>query len=203
MSSDAPFQPPDSLTNAIREAITERMAEAQRDLVQTMMAPENVLHYSHGTTWKHPALPEAMDGSMETHTAEFSLPFQRIVDGDLSIVRESIEEVALQMKRQFLASLYGLMSETCERSGNTVSSREAGGFAEAFERMLEKIEFGVDSEGNVSLPQLHVPDAEPLKAALDAQPKEYHARIDALIEAKSQAALGAEAARKAKFKERH
>lgn len=179
------------------------MAEAQKDLVQTMMAPENVLHYSHGSTWKHPALPEAMDGSMETHTAEFSLPFQRIVDGDLSLVRESIEEVALQMRRQFLASLYGLINETCERSGNTVSAREVGGVAEAFERMLQKIEFGVDSEGNVSLPQLHVPDVEPLKAAMEAQPTEYHARIDALIAAKSQAALAAEAARKAKFKERH
>jgi hypothetical protein len=179
--------------------MTERMAESQKQLVLTMISPENVLNYSHGSSWKHPALPSAVDGEMKTHSAEFAMPFRRIVDGDLSIMRESIEQVALQMKVQFAQSVYGLMSETCERSGNTVDTKEAGGFAEAFERMLQKIEFGVDSKGNVSLPEIHVADAGPIIAALEGQTKEYGARIEALIKAKSESALAEEVIRKAKF----
>jgi len=179
--------------------MVERMAESQKQLVQTMISPENVLHYSHGSSWKHPALPNAVDGEMETHSAEFAMSFRRIVDGDLSVMRESIEKVALQMKRQFAQSVYGLMSETCERSGNTVSTKEAGGLAEAFEHMLQKVEFGVDKKGNVSLPALHVADAAPMMAALESQTEQYGARIEALIKAKSESALAEEAARKARF----
>lgn len=199
MTKRVPLNSRRSLKEAIQVALSKHLIERQRALTESMMVPENVLRYSHGSSWKHPALPTSVDGGMERHSAEFPLSFQRLVDGDLSVVQEAIDQVALQMQEQFLKSMYGVMTETCDRTGNTVDAREVGGFPEAFEQMIRKIEFSVDRDGKVGLPQLHVADAAPIKAALEAQSEEYHVRIKALIEEKSQKALADEEERKSKF----
>ncbi len=105
------------------------------------------------------------------------------------------------MKRQFFEMLYGTLSETCDEHGQTVSVDPEKGFPAAFLEMLEKIEFSVDRQGNVSLPEMHV-GAEmgaKLIAQLEAQPQEFKDQIELVKARKSSDALEREASRKAKF----
>ena len=68
--------------------------------------------------------------------------------------------------------------------------------------MLEKIEFGVDRNGEVSMPSLYVPPdtGDRMIGELEDQPEEYQERIKGIIEAKKAAALNAEQARLDRFK---
>jgi hypothetical protein len=106
------------------------------------------------------------------------------------------------MDRQFAQMMYGAVGKAAESAGNVVDAKQKASFAEAFVGSLEKIEFGVDRHGNVTLPELHVgPDIhEKVVAELTAQPPEYRQRLDKLIAQKSEQAMAREAARKARFK---
>lgn len=201
MKRQAPFQPANSCRSAVQSSMTKLLIERQRALTESIMSPHNTLHYSHGMKWRHPANPDDEDSTMESHSAEFSLPFSRLVDGDVSLILESIDGMSEEFHQQLMESMYSLISRTCEKTGNTVKASQAN-FPEAFEEMLEKIEFSVDRNGDVSLPQLHTGDAKGMTQALEAQPPEYHERIKRLIERKSAEAREQEALRRSKFEER-
>jgi hypothetical protein len=67
--------------------------------------------------------------------------------------------------------------------------------------MLEKIEFGIDKDGTVILPEIHVsPEfGDRMMAALENTSQEYKDRIEAVKTRKTAEALGRETERKAKF----
>jgi hypothetical protein len=67
--------------------------------------------------------------------------------------------------------------------------------------MLEKIELGVDKDGTVSMPQLHVsPEfGNRMMAALENTSQDYQDRVEALKARKTAEALARETERKAKF----
>lgn len=201
MKRQVPFQPATSWKSAVQSSMTKLLAEKQRALTESIMSPHNTLHYSHGMKWKHPANPDDEDGTMESHSAEISLPFVRIIDGDISLLLESIDGMSEEFHRQLMQSMYSLISRTCDKTGNVVKASQ-NSFPEAFEEMLEKIEFSVDRNGDVSLPQLHTGDAKGMTQALQAQPPEYHERIQRLIDRKSAEAREQEALRRAKFREK-
>jgi hypothetical protein len=164
------------------------------------MSPENILHFSHGLRWKGRADTQEEDGEMEVHSATSAIPFEKIVRGDTAFISETIHNMSEEFHAQLMQKMYALVSRTCEKSGNVVSSSQDG-FPEAFEAMLEKIEFGVDRSGKVSVPQLHAADTQWMVKALEGQPDEYHQRIQCLIDRKSAEARESEELRKSKFKE--
>ena len=106
------------------------------------------------------------------------------------------------MSGQFARSIYSVVGAAAERVGNVVSNKETGSTAQSFLAMLKKIEFGVDRDGNVSLPQVHVgPDmAEKMINELQSQPPEFGEEVERVKAQRSEQALQKEAERKAKFK---
>ena len=117
------------------------------------------------------------------------------------LIPRFVTHLTEQLQRQFSQMMYATMGEACEVSGNTVSAANAGSFPAGFMEAMRKIEFGVDREGNVSLPAIHVgSNAEKMIAELEAQPPEYHEEIERLKAEKSAAALQREKERKAKFR---
>jgi hypothetical protein len=194
-----PFQPEHEFELAIQNSFTERLADEFKKHRDPVMSPENVFCYTHGRDWKHPAKIDCEDSTMETHSAEISLPFERLVEGDLSLITDSITHISIEFQKQFMQSLYALVNRTCEQTGNTVQSTPDG-FPQAFEEMLRKIEFGVDRNGKISMPQLHSGDPEKLIEALESQPPEYQERINKLIKQKTENAFENEQQRKSRFK---
>jgi hypothetical protein len=199
MLQSTPFSSNKSTLRKIQRSFAELLQARQDEAHKRVLSPENMLRYYHGTSWKHPANAEAPDASMEEHSAEVSIPSQRIVDGELALIDEVLADFNQQLETGFMRALYGLINETCDRTGNVISAKETG-VAEAFAQMLERIPFSVGRNGDVNMPELHTPDPQSMLQALNAQPEEFHQRIEQIKKRKTEEALKEEDKRKSKFK---
>ena len=105
------------------------------------------------------------------------------------------------MHRQFAQMLYSTVGAACDQTGNTVDAKAEGSLENAFMAMMEKVQFSVDKNGKVNLPEVHVAPyiGARMIAALEATPPEYKERLEALKARKIEEALGREVERKAKF----
>jgi hypothetical protein len=67
--------------------------------------------------------------------------------------------------------------------------------------MLEKIEFGVDRDGNVTLPQIHAAPnvVDEIHRVLTSQGPDFERRVERVKREKIKAALKKEESRKARF----
>ena len=98
--------------------------------------------------------------------------------------------------------MYKTISESCDKVGNTVNQNEHASQAEAFLEMLKRVDFSVNENGQVELPQIHVGtiSAEPLMQALESQGEEFHAEVERIKQEKAEAALKKEKERLNKYK---
>ncbi len=136
-------------------------------------------------------------------SAEINVSFNDIIDNNLNKIPEAISQVLETFRQQFAAALYSTISEACERSGNVVSAQTAGSFAASFMDAIKKIEFGVNRDGKVSLPEIHIGhDPQEIIAELEAQPPEYHLEFERIKSEKIAEALERETIRKSRFKQR-
>lgn len=140
---------------------------------------------------------------MQTISAEGEMPFADIVEGDLTLIPRTVASISEQMTAAQMRMLYATMSKSCDEHGQTVSAAEMGNAA-AFLAMLQKIEFGVDRDGNVSLPQIHAAPgtAKAMIADLEAQPPEFMAEVERIKAEKSEDALARERLRLSRFRSR-
>jgi hypothetical protein len=186
---------------AIERSLVKVMGELRERYASRFINEANVQRYNHGGSWRHPA--HEHDVSIRMHQIEsvWTIPWQDLVDNDLGIILRSLAPLSEDMDRQFAQHVYGMVSETAAAVGNVVDNKVEGGIAASFLAMWRKLELGVDRDGNVALPQLHMgPSAwESTKAALDAQPPEFYAEVQRIIDEKSAIALERERERKAKF----
>lgn len=172
----------------------------QAHVRQGQPIPEhNEFRYAHGRGWGHPGTPG--EGEMQTLSAKMEVGFADLMQGRLEVLPETVQHVAGQMKEHFLRMMYEKVAEGAEQVGNVVSAQDAGSFAAGFMEALRKIEFGVDRNGNVSMPEFHVGPgmADKLIAELEAQPPEFRAAIERLKQEKTDEALRRERERKARF----
>lgn len=102
---------------------------------------------------------------------------------------------------EFMKMMYQTVHEATERTGNVVDAKQHDSPAEAFMEMLRKIEFGVDRDGAVSQPQIHLaPELyEKFVKDIDTQGLEFREKVKELTAAKRAAARKREAKRKARF----
>ncbi|BBI21283.1 hypothetical protein EKJ_21300 [Qipengyuania flava] len=157
---------------------------------------------NHGQAWVHSARDPEPNTSMHRMSAEWSVPYAKIVENDLGLIASTLVPVKDELDRQFASNIYSVVGAAADRVGNVVEAKKAGSFAESMLEMLEKIELGVDREGNVSMPQIHAgPDAyEKIVKEIDNVPQDISDRIEKLKEKKIQEALEREEKRKNKFK---
>ena len=186
---------------AIQEATTELIALIARSRVREFIPEENTRHLTHGAGWSSPASPESLPGEMVQIEDKFTLQWADIVDQNLAIVSASINGIANSMADKQIKNLFQSVSKACDHSGNVVDAAQQS-IPDAFMEMLEKIEFGVGADGDVSVPSIYVgPDmASRVLHELESQPPEYQARAEALIEKKKAAALANEEARLNRFR---
>lgn len=190
------FAPDEATEQEVHRALVNFVSAHQKSVTSNFVSEENQLHYRHGTRWRNPASDLDQQNQMQRLSAEHAVPFQRIVDGDLNVLTETLTSITSQMEEQLTQKLYDLMSEVCERSGNVVSGKA---FPESFLEMLEKVEFSVDMHGRVQLPQLHVGKGFNLKI-LEDQPKDFHDKVEEIKLRKSAQAIQREKERISKYK---
>jgi hypothetical protein len=170
--------------------------------LDTLISRENRYRLSHGSGWGSLADPDDEPGKFETATAEVVVSFEAVATQNLGAFRASIDAIAEQMARTVIGGLFSTVSEAADRVGNSVSASEQGSNAAAFLEMLRKIEFGVDSQGRVTFPSLHVGPgvAEKLLAELEAQGPEFHEEVRRLQTEKAKAALARDRDRRSRYR---
>lgn len=163
--------------------------------------PENVQSYRHGLAWQ----AHYTDSPTEVSTVkelrhEFMVPMDSICDGYFSVLEDKIVEMSEAMHASQMRMMYELVSETSDRTGNVVSTAGKG-MAEAFLETLEKIEFGVDKNGNPSLPSIHLGSEAFKKLFEDPQLKDpqFAQRVEDVKKRKIDAALRREDERLGRF----
>lgn len=183
------------------QALAEVIRSVKRGGVEHMVSEQNIQRFTHGRRWNHRSNPHTVDGEMQTISVEGETPFAGIVEGDLSLIPRMIRNIAEQMTAAQTRMLYETLTKSCDDHGQTVSASELGNAA-AFLAMLRKIEFGVDRDGNVSMPQIHAAPgtAKAMIAALEAQPPEFKAEVERIKAEKSEEALVRERLRLSRFK---
>lgn len=184
------------------EAFTDQVAAELRKRCDELVSPRNAQKFSHGRMWKTKPTEYGDDaGEMQAHSFEFLSRFDDVVNHDLTKFVEARNRLVAGLMAQFQASLYQTISQSTEKSGNTVVVGPGQSPAEAFLAALEMIEFGIDENGEVSLPQFHMgrEGFEKTIADLEAQGPEFTERVEQVKAEKSELARQRESERLAKF----
>jgi len=187
---------------AFDSSLTALMGRLQEKTRRTFVSEHNVLRMNHGSSWVHSARDPEPDTTMHPISAEWTIPFKDIADNDLSLIGRTIFPISEEMDRQFAQNMYGVVGAAAQKVGNVVDAKTAGSFAQSMLEMFRKLELGVDRDGNVSMPQMHVgPELYArLPEEMSKVPPELSAEIERVKAEKIKDALDREAERKGKFK---
>ncbi|MDP9421378.1 MAG: hypothetical protein M3Q19_00840 [Pseudomonadota bacterium] len=183
-------------------SVASLLGKMQATSRQMFVSQQNILRMNHGGTWVHAAREPEPDTSMHTISAEWMIPFKDIAENDLSLIARTILPINEEMEKQFALNMYGVVGAAAEKVGNVVDVKATGSFAKSMLEMFQRIELGVDRNGAISMPQIHVGPgmAERIAKELESVPPEIEAEIEQVKAEKVQQALEREASRKAKFK---
>ena len=186
---------------AIREASRKLIDALAREELGRIVPQENNRYFRHGTGWTSPASTARAPDEAKLIRHEYSIHFADVVAHDLTIIPKSIRGIADGVASAQIGQIFEAVSESCDRTGNHVDGSERP-FADTFMEMIEKIEFGVDANGEIEMPSIFAaPDqVDKMVASLESQPPEYQARAEALMAEKKKQALAREQERLARFK---
>lgn len=180
---------------ALMQAVSDRTTAAQSQFI----SPENIHTFNHGRSWNMPALPDASNTGMKTHTTEMLTKHQDIVDGELTVIDRTIEELANSMTSQMSAMLFQTISDSCDENGQTVDAQGQPLTIDFIIAMVAKLEFGVGRDGEVQLPTIVGGSVDKLKLACQQALPEKQKELENLIERKKSEALERESIRLARF----
>lgn len=183
-------------------SVTKLLGALQKQSRTMFVSEHNVLRMNHGRNWVHSAREKAPDMKMHQISSEWVIPFKDVADNDLTLIARTIQPLTKDMQKQFAQNMYSAVGAAAEKAGNVVNAKATDSFAQSMLEMISKIELGVDRDGNISMPQLHMgPETyERIVAELPFVPPEIGAEIERIKSLKIEAALEKEADRKAKFK---
>ncbi|MGY2373124.1 hypothetical protein ACW9IB_01190 [Pseudomonas sp. SDO524_S393] len=185
---------------AFMNATKERLDQARRQVGGS----DEVQRFSHGGSWQshHSYAPDRVD-QMQTIEHETRLRFEDIMEGRLDVIERTVDEISNSMADSFAKAFYQMMSDTCEESGNVIDG-STGSLGEQMLKAIEQIEYSVDRDGQVSLPEfrMHPSVAKRLHSDPSLQEPALLARVEEIKKLKTAQALAKEAERKSKFRSR-
>jgi hypothetical protein len=184
------------------EAFTKQVGAELQKRREEFISSRNVQKFSHGRMWKtKPSEHGDEAGEMQALSFEMLSRFDDVVNHDLSKFVEARNRLVVGLMEQFQVSLYQTISQSTEKSGNTVAVGPGKSPAEAFLAALRMIEFGIDENGEVSLPQIHMGRDAFKKTVVDLemQGPEFKERVEQVKAEKSELARQRERERLAKF----
>lgn len=189
---------------AVERSLTMMLSALQQEHRSLFVNEHNILRMNHGRSWVHSAREDIENSEMQTISTEWMIPFKEVAENDLSLIARTIKPITEEMQRQFAENMYDTVGAAAKKVGNVVDAKATRSFAETMLETFKKIEFGVDRDGNVSMPQLHVNPETYKRIAADLQsvPEDIEREIELVKAEKVQAALKRDAERKAKFKSR-
>lgn len=171
-----------------------------RERTETYVSLENVQHFTHGRAWQsHNSSDPDGVSELKQLSHETVVKNVDIMLGRLEVVETTLTQLVEALQSSFENEMFATLSDTCDKHGNVVAS--GGQPASAYLEMLQKIEFGVGRDGQVSIPSLYA-GAEAI-AAFKRDPifqsPEFIAEVERVTQLKIDRALTCEQERKSKF----
>ncbi len=199
MREPHPF-PFDAEAGLVMQEFGQEVSERLRESQYAYVDPRNIQRFVHGRSWQsHQSYDPDQVSELSSHEHQMNIRFDDIMLRRLEIIENTLNELSNEMSESFIKSLYSTVSDVCNKHGNVVNAQKEP--AKGFIEMLEKIEFGVDRNGDVSIPQIHggAKAIEALRRDHVINSIEFENKVAKLKEIKTQQALDKEAVRKAKF----
>ncbi|WJS00329.1 hypothetical protein [Roseibium aggregatum] len=132
------------------EAFTKQVAAELEKRRDKLISPRNAQKFLHGRMWKTKPTEYGDDaGELQAHSFEFLSRFDDVVNHDLAKFVEARDRLVEGLMAEFQASLYQTISQSTEKSGNTVVREPGQSPAEAFLAALEMIEFTTQSRTSI------------------------------------------------------
>ena len=170
------------------------------EVERTKLVPiSSAQRFFHGSTHVTHFEQQPRNIEMSVHSVEMRTAFNDIASGNDTIIAGSLSRMVESISHQFKVSFYQTINDTCDEHGNTIQASRDTPLEAQIKDMLEKVEFAVDREGNVQLPQIHA--SPEMAERLLRLENEESPEIEALIARKSEAALVREEDRKRRFKD--
>jgi len=188
----------ESLDSHIHDQIRIRLDERRA----TLLDERNVHRYRHGDRWATEASDDA-PSMMHKMAAESIIHTIDVINHDTAIIERYIESMVEQLFADLMQHLYQTVGEAAESYGNTITRNEhKGDIPVGFLTMLQKIEFGVNRYGSAQRPSIHMAPGQGTKfiKALQAQPNDYHLKVETTSLEKEKRAVAREAARISRFR---
>lgn len=125
------------------------------------------------------------------------------MEGRLDVIERTVDEISNSMADSYAKAFYQMISDTCEENGNVIDG-STGSLGEQMLKAIEQVEYSVDRDGQVSLPEfrMHPSLAKRLHSDPSFQEPALLARAEEIKKLKIAQALAEEAARKSKFRSR-
>lgn len=187
--------------NAFEAVLKEEIGSMLNARRAPYVSPENTLAYHHGRTWQahHSSAPDET-GTMVAHEHFMTIPFKDVVANDLGLLDRKIQELVSGMHSTIVEGIFETVSKACEKSGNVVSDKSLSP-ADQFLEALRTVEFGVDRNGEPSIPAFHGGNlaVDALLKDLRSKGAEFEEEVERIKAEKIAAARDREAERKARF----
>ncbi|MDC7675551.1 hypothetical protein [Asticcacaulis machinosus] len=188
--------------HAFAKTFAKCMNNLHQEIASEVIGQDNLQNYQHGGSSFHPASPNLPRSELKESSAIMETKFEDIIGQNLALLPQALQHLHDAMTRNFYEMLFSGVTASCDRVGNTVSALDYANNAEAMLDALRKVEFSVDRNGKVTLPEILVGpgSAEPMRRDLDNQPQSFRDEWDAVIKEKSGSALAREVERRQRFK---
>ncbi len=198
--------PPFAFNDAAGRFQTAMHQEVARSIhaAMTQHIPErNLQLYSHGRGWSYPtASGESVQSEFQLCSVPTAIAIPDIIAADLEAIPRYIEEAACKFQAETLTRLSARVESVTQQTGNVVTWGKGRSAADAFLELIQKVDFGVDENGKVTLPEFMNTDPKFFAELTEYQAAhpEFTQKVDEIKTKKAQEALQREAARKARFK---
>lgn len=191
-----------SESEAFGKALFDMAVRAHRERISQYVNKENMHIFQHGRNYLTVREDGTEESSFKEVGVELSIKYEDIINNDINQLFKFIGDFIEGLTSQAMQGMFQKISETCDKVGHTINQNEYTSQAEALLEMLRKIEFTVDENGKVALPQIHIaPDnAKYLIQSLQEQSDEFHAEIEKIKIDKSEAAINKEMHRLNRYK---
>ena len=146
---------------------------------------------------------EILDSELTKHSVEVTYDINDVLEYKIETMYSFIDEISSKMSDQMKQTIYKVLNQTCEKTGNVVNAKESKkSNPELFLEMLEKIELSVNEKGEVVLPDIHLSPGMGKKfiAELEAEGEELHKKVEKLKQKKAIEAIQKEQIRLARYK---
>lgn len=184
------------------ESLLKLVQDSYRQNISQFISKENMQSYHHGRGWLTSRNNEIEESTIECINVNLTISQSSIVNNDIQSLFEFLDNLINGFTSQVISQMYKKVLEACDKSGNIINQSDYTSNAKAIIEMLKTIEFKVNENNQVELPQFHFGSGVDIKKLISElkQDSEFITEFERIKKDKSESAIDKEKVRLSKYK---